>query len=92
MSKLSNLIREVWCSLFLRELDLDCGNVSCLAFLTQYFCSDFDFCDVEFVGKEASAAHLDDVNSLGYHTAARLHGEFLTAAVELHNDRSYVTH
>ena len=92
MSKFSTLIREFGCSLFLRELDLNRGNVSLLAFLTQHFGSDFDFCDVEFVGKEASAAHLDDVNGLGYHTAARLHGEFLTAAVELHNDRSYVAH
>jgi len=92
MDEFSTLIREFWCSLFLRELDLDRGNVSCLAFLTQHFGSDFDFCDVEFVSKEASAAYFDDVNGLGYGAAARFHSDFFAAAVELHNDRGYVTH
>ncbi len=92
MSKFSTLISEFWCSLFLRELDLDRGNVSCLAFLTQHFGSNFDFYDVEFVCKKASAAYLDDVDSLGYHAAACFDGEFLTAAVELHHDCCYVAH
>ena len=92
MSILSNLIREVMCSLFLRELDLDCGDVSWLTFLAQYFGSDLDFRDVEFVSEEPSAADLDDVDGLGYHAAACFHGEFLAAAVKLPYDCCYVTH
>jgi len=86
------LIREVERSLFLRELDFDRGHVSWLAFLTQHFGSDSNFGDIEFACEEPSATHLDDINSLRYHTASSLHGEFLTAAVELHHYCCYVTH
>ncbi len=42
--------------------------------------------------KIPSAAYLDHVNSLGYHTASSLHGELLTAAIEMHHDCCYVGH
>jgi len=59
MKKVFNLIHEVVRLVFLRELNLDRGNVSCLALFTQHFGSDFDFRDVEFAGEEPSATYLD---------------------------------
>ena len=91
MSKFSTW-PSVLVSLFSGELDLDSGNVSCLAFLTQHFSPDSDFCDVKLVCKEPSAAHLNDVDSLRYHAAACFDGEFFTTAVELHYDRCYIAH
>ena len=79
-------------SVFLRELNLDRGNVSLLTLISQDFGSDLNFRDVEFAGEESSATDLYHVNGLGDHTASSLHGEFFTAAIELHHDCCYVCH
>ena len=83
---------DVNVSVFLRELNLDRGNVSLLTLISQDFGSDLDFRDVESAGEESSATDLDHVNSLGDHTASSLHSEFLTAAIEMHHDCCYVGH
>ena len=83
---------DVNVSVFLRELNLDRGNVSLLTLISQDFGSDLDFRDVECAGEESSATDLDHINSLGDHTASSLHSEFLTAAVEMHHDCCYVGH
>jgi hypothetical protein len=79
-------------SVFLRELNLDRGNVSLLTLISQDFGSDLNFLDVECASKEPSATDLDHINSLGDHTASSLHSEFLTAAIEMHHDCCYVGH
>jgi hypothetical protein len=79
-------------SVFLRELNLDRGNVSLLTLISQNFGSDLDFLDVECAGEESSATYLYHINSLRYNTASSLHSEFLTATIEMHHDCCYVGH
>jgi len=83
---------DVNVSVFLRELNLDRGNVSLLTLISQDFGSDLNFLDVECAGEESSATYLYHINSVGDHTASSLHSEFLTAAIEMHHDCCYVGH